>query len=122
MAINVILHRVLIKREEAVDTEAVKTKKEVERLGLQVPDWVKNNLDGRADREKASMDRGKVVQIGELAFRDYGIACPIREGDLITFAKFGGKEVTDPATGELYVIINDEDVVAVLTEKEPLDG
>lgn len=116
MAINVILHRILIKRDVPEDTDAVKTKKELERLGLAVTQAVKDAIEKQALRENASMDKGTVVQIGETAFADYGIACPVREGDYIAFAKFGGKEVTDPATGEVYVVINDEDVVAVLTK------
>ena len=121
MGINVILHRVLVRRDVPEDTEAVKKKKEMERLGLTAPKSVLDDIEKQALRENASMDKGVVVQIGETAFRDYKIACPIREGDYISFAKFGGKEVADPATGEVLVVINDEDVVAVLT-KEPVDG
>jgi co-chaperonin GroES (HSP10) len=116
MAINVILHRVLVKRDVPEDTDAVKTKKDMERMGLTAPQSVLDQIEKQALRENASMDKGVVVAIGELAFRDYGIACPIREGDYISFAKFGGKELTDPETNEVLVVINDEDVVAVLTK------
>lgn len=120
--IKVILHRLLIERDVPEDTDAVKTKKALEKSGLAVPHMVKEDLDKRALRENASMDKGHIVAIGETAFRDYGIECPVKVGDYISYAKFGGKDVTDPGTGNVYVVINDEDVIAVLKEKEPLDG
>jgi co-chaperonin GroES (HSP10) len=116
MAIKVVLHRILLKRDIPEDTDAVKTKKELDRLGLAVPAKVQEDIELKALRENASMDKGTVVSIGETAFKDYGIDCPIQVGDYITFAKFGGKEVTDPETGEVFVVINDEDVVALLTK------
>ena len=114
--IKVVLHRLLIEREAPEDTDAVKTKKALEKQGLAVPDWVQRDIDKQAIRENASMDKGTVVQIGETAFRDYGIECPVKVGDYISFAKFGGKDVTDPETGKVFVVINDEDLVAVLTK------
>ena len=116
MGIKVVLHRVLVKRDIPEDTEAVKTKKDLDRLQLATPDWVREKIENQALRENASMDKGTVVAIGDTAFRDYGIQSPIQVGDYIAFAKFGGKEVNDPETGETLVIINDEDVVAVLTK------
>lgn len=116
MTIKVFLHRILIKRDEPIDTDAVQTKKELERLNLAIPPTMKKEMEAKALRENASMDRGIVISIGETAFRDYGIESPIKVGDYITFAKFGGKEVTDPANDEVYVVINDEDVVAILTK------
>lgn len=120
--IKVILHRVLVERDIPEDTDAVKTKKEMERLGLLTPPKVQEEIDKRALRENASMDKGVVLALGETAFRDYGIESPIKVGDYISYAKFGGKDVTDPEDGKVYVVINDEDVVAILTKKEPLDG
>jgi len=119
--IKVILHRILVERDIPEDTDAVKTKKEMERLGLLTPPKVQEEIEKRALRENASMDKGVVLAIGETAFRDYGIECPIQVGDYISYAKFGGKDVTDPEDGKVYVVINDEDVVAIL-RKEPLDG
>lgn len=120
--IKVVLHRILVKRDIPEDTDAVKTKKELDRMGLATPEFVKKELERQALRENASMDTGIVIDIGGTAFKDYGILCPIKEGDKISFAKFGGKEVTDPENGEVFVVIQDEDVVAILTEKEPVDG
>jgi co-chaperonin GroES (HSP10) len=116
MSIQVILHRVLLKRDVPEDTNAVKTKKEMERLGLTAPQSILEEIDKQALRENASMDKGIVVKVGETAFKDYGIVCPIKEGDYVSFAKFGGKEVIDPATGETFVVVNDEDIVAILNK------
>ena len=116
MGINVVLHRVLVKRDIPEDTDAVKTKKDIERLGFAVPPSVKEEMDKKAQRENASVDKGVVVSIGDTAFKDFNIECPIKEGDYICFAKYGGKEVTDPETDEVFVVINDEDVVAILTK------
>lgn len=120
--IKVVLHRVLIKRDIPEDTDAVKTKKEVERIGLAMPSSYKEELEKAAKRENASMDRGIVLDIGETAFTDYGVVSPIKVGDYITYARHSGKDVIDPDDNETYVIINDEDVIAILTKKEPLDG
>lgn len=119
--IEVILHRVLLKRDIPEDTDAILTKRALEKSGFAVPASVKEDLDKKALRENASMDRGVVLAIGETAFKDYGINPPIKTGDYITYAKFGGKDVVDPEDGETYVVINDEDVVAIL-KKEPTNG
>ena len=43
--IKVVLHRLLIEREAPEDTDAVKTKKALEKQGLAVPDWVQRDID-----------------------------------------------------------------------------
>jgi len=116
--IKVILHRILIERDAPEDTDAIMTKRAIAKAGLAIPDSVQEDLDKKAAREHASMDKGVVVQIGETAFKDYGIECPVKEGDYISYAKFGGKDITDPETNKVYVVINDEDVVAILPKKE----
>ncbi len=119
--IEVILHRILLERDAPVDTDATKTKKELDRLGLVTSKTIQEELDKQEARENASMDKGTVIAIGSTAFNDYGIECPVKVGDYISFAKFGGKEVIDPETEKKYVVINDEDVVAIL-HKEPKVG
>lgn len=116
--IKVVLHRLLLKRDLPVDTEATKTKKEMERLGFAVPDWVHKELEKQAGREAASMDKGVIVDIGETAFKDYGISSPVKVGDYISYVKFGGKDIVDPETGDTFTVIQDEDVVAILTSKK----
>ena len=122
MTIKVILHRILVKRDIPEDTDAVKTKKELERMGLTTPKSVQEEIERQALRENASMDKGVVVDIGETAFLDYKIESPIKIGDYVSFARFGGKEIVDPDTQETFVVLQDEDIVAIITKKEPVDG
>ena len=122
MTINVILHRVLVKRDLPEDTDAVKLKKELSKQGLVIPRIVEEEIKRQEARENVSMDKGIVVQIGETAFRDYNIECPIKVGDYVSFARFGGKDITDVNTKEVFTVLQDEDIVAILTKKEPVDG
>jgi co-chaperonin GroES (HSP10) len=74
-------------------------------------------------RREAGVDRGEVITVGPDAFRgfhlnsygnldDFKPWC--KPGDIIAFAKYSGMVVTE---GEKqYLVINDEDVVAILEE------
>lgn len=68
------------------------------------------------DREQASVDRGTVITIGGDAWKDFNGEPWCKVGDFIAFARFAGKQVTDPETKEKFLIINDEDVVCILKE------
>lgn len=64
--------------------------------------------------EQTKIDKGTVLQIGEKCHEDYtGI---LSVGDVIGYAKFGGKFVQEPDSDELFLVINDEDVVCVFKE------
>ena len=65
-------------------------------------------------KEQANIDRGEVLQIGPSAHKDY--VGDIKNGDVIGFAKFGGKFIQDPVDDTLYLVINDEDVICVFKE------
>lgn len=66
-------------------------------------------------KEQANVERGCILQIGPNCHEDY--VGDLKEGDIVGFAKYGGKFVTDPVDDELYLIINDEDVICVFGEK-----
>ena len=67
--------------------------------------------------ERAAQMRGELVAIGEYAWDNY--KTPWGEvGDYILFSKHAGKIIEDPVTGEDYVIMNDEDLIAVLERKQ----
>lgn len=66
------------------------------------------------EREQKSVDKGTVVSWGPTAFKEYGIDVPFEAGDQIVFAKFAGKEVIDPETNEKFVVILDQDCIAIL--------
>lgn len=116
--IEVILHRILVKRDEPVDTDATKTKKEMERLGFQTSEYFQKELEKQAGREAASQDRGIVVAVGPTAFKDYGIDSPIRIGDYIVYSKFDGKDIVDPDDEQTYTVLNDESVIAIITSNK----
>lgn len=99
------LHRILIKQDklQEVDETHIRARK----AGLIIAETDTNV------RAQASVDTGTVVAIGETAFRDFGTTSPIVEGDRIAYARFSGKFVKDPATEIEYVLLNDEDVVAI---------
>lgn len=67
---------------------------------------------------KADQMRGTIVGVGPQAWKafskDYTGEPWASEGDRVLYARYAGKEVEDPTTGEIFVIVNDEDVVAVI--------
>lgn len=77
-------------------------------------------------REEVASDVGTVVQVGSTAWAAFdkylknGQSNPdwqpwCNEGDMILFARYSGKIVEDPVTKERFMLINDEDVQAVVT-------
>lgn len=113
MAINPILHRILVKQDSLEDKDD--NFAAARRAGIVI-------VENEHKREQAAIDTGVVVTIGPTAFRDFGLdSPPIKVGDKVVFAKYGGKVIEDPATNEKFVALNDEDVIAVLT-KEPQNG
>lgn len=74
-------------------------------------------LDQDERSRKATIDQGTVLEIGPDAFSTLGKAPWCKVGDLIAYPKNAGKFIKfsdDPQ--DLYLIINDEDVVTVLKE------
>lgn len=65
-------------------------------------------------KEEINVDKGHVLEIGSKCHTDY--VEDLKVGDVIGYAKFGGKFITDPKTEEVFLIINDEDVVCVFEE------
>lgn len=106
--IIVPLHRILVKADKIEETD--KTLLRAKALGLEIPEH-----DDRK-RAQATVDKGMVVSIGPTAFKDFNSDCPIKEGDYIAYARFAGKMITDPFTEEDYIILNDEDVVAIFRQ------
>lgn len=61
---------------------------------------------------------GTVVAMGPNAFKAFDDGQPwCKVGDRVAFAKYGGFIIQDPATKELYRLLNDEDICAVITEE-----
>lgn len=105
MAITPCGHRLVIQpfKQDEVD-EVVKSAKA---SGLLI---VNNNQA----REDASVDKGIVLAIGPSAWPNEAPWCEV--GDTVLFVKFSPKFVEDPETSEMVGILNDEDVVAVVSK------
>lgn len=100
-----VTHKIIL-RPDALD-EANEDRKRALAAGLVLPE-----ADKRAN---ASVDRGTVVAIGPVAFRDFGCENPLKEGDKISYARHSGKWITD-LDGVEYVVVNDEDVCGIFKE------
>lgn len=73
--------------------------------------------------QEASQYTGTVIDVGAIAWEAFGPNNKgqpwAQPGDRIIYSKYAGKKIKDPETDEQYVVINDDDVVAVVTgEKE----
>lgn len=63
---------------------------------------------------------GTVVDIGPQAWKQVGDGTPwAKVGDRVSYAKYGGTVLTDPEDGEEYVMLNDQDVWAIIDSDKP---
>ena len=107
MAIKPILHRILVEQDNLHEKD--ETFSRAKALGIEV-------VGKEAEREQAAIDSGTVVEVGPTAFRDFGVSdSPVKTGDVVVFAKYGGKAIIDPATKKKFIALNDEDIIAVLS-------
>jgi len=79
-------------------------------------------LQGSIDErlEKAGIQLGIVVAYGDQAWKAFSTDFTGKPwanvGDYIFFARYAGKILIDPIDGEDYMIMNDEDILAVIEE------
>lgn len=104
MTIQVVGCRLLIKPYKLQEHDKVFASARA--VGIEIPDFTQR-------KEEINVDRGTVMQIGESAHPDY--VGHVKVGDVIGYAKFGGKFITDK-DDTLYLIINDEDVICVMKD------
>ena len=74
-------------------------------------------------REQATVSIGTVISVGSQAYKafskDFTGEPWCKPGDKVFFARFAGASVEDPESGESYLLLNDDDICAVITgEKE----
>lgn len=67
--------------------------------------------------EQAGIIRGTVLAVGEACWDTWPEPWA-QVGEDVYFAKFAGKQVIDPVTGESFLIMNDIDIIATLEKKE----
>lgn len=72
--------------------------------------------------EQAACSIGTLVDYGDQAWRAFSVDftgppwCKI--GDRVYFSRHAGARIDDPETGEGYILMNDEDICAVITGEE----
>nr|ASN63400.1 co-chaperonin GroES [uncultured virus] len=67
-------------------------------------------------KEQVNVDKGTVLQIGAKCHEDY--VGDLAVGDIIAYAKFGGKFISEPNSDEIFLVISDEDVVCIFKENK----
>lgn len=111
--IEPVLHRLVVKQFDV--TEKDKTFQSAKAAGILLS-------GSQMDREQAAVDRGTVVSLGPTVFKDFGSEMNLVVGDEIVFARHAGKVVADPDQDPTdlskYIVINDEDVIAILRKKD----
>ncbi len=80
--------------------------------------------DERLEKERAA--KAKVVSIGPTAFKAYRTIeegkevnghCPLKAGDVIHYSPHTGLKVVDEEDGQVYRIITDDDVMALVYKR-----
>lgn len=71
------------------------------------------------EKQQRDQQRGTIVDVGKTAWKAFDRDDPNWEpwakvGDLVMFSRYGGKTVYDGETE--YRILNDEDIVAIVSE------
>lgn len=108
MAVKPLLHRILVQQEDLSNVDPMFAA--AKRMGFEIAFAEQN-------REQAAVDRGVVLEVGPTAFKDFGLSeAPIKKGDTVVYARYAGKTVEDPTTKQKLVALNDEDIVAVITQ------
>lgn len=101
-------HRVLVKQFNYDDTDDVY--KSARAMGLEI-------VKDKQTRYQDSVDKGVILSIGATAWKDFGGEPWAKVGDTVVFAKHAGKKVEDPEDKDThYVVLNDEDIVALIKE------
>ncbi len=66
-------------------------------------------------QDRLATDLGVIQKIGPIAWHGFADGTPwAKVGDVVMFAKYAGKRITDPETGVEYLLINDNDVLSVV--------
>lgn len=98
--IKVVGHRVLIKPDSVEETT---------KGGIVL-------AQALVQQEKNSQDKGTVLAVGSGCWKEFGDGSPwCKEGDKVYYPKYSGMKVKDNDKEE-YIIVNDEDIVAIIEE------
>jgi len=100
-------HRLLVRADVAVEKDDAYVRAKA--MGIEI-------AKSTVAQEQTGMDRGTVLDIGPTCWQhsDYGGNPWCGVGDRVIYAKHAGKVIEQD--GEFLVLLNDEDVVAVIKE------
>ncbi len=102
-------HRLLVKPDKIEEVDRVYAAAKA--AGLEIPELSKR-------QEQNAIDKGEVISIGSTAFNDFGGTPWCAVGDKVVYARYGGKLLTDPETGNDFILLNDEDILAKISIQE----
>lgn len=70
-------------------------------------------------QDRLATDIGVIQKIGPIAWKGFADGTPwAKVGDVIMYAKYAGKRITDPDSLVEFILINDNDVLSVVDTKE----
>lgn len=73
-------------------------------------------VDETKDHEKRNIQKGKVLQVGQDAYKPSDCKGPwCKEGDIVLFTRGGGREFFTEDGKEL-IVVNEEDILVVMEE------
>lgn len=97
--------RVLLKPFKIEEADAVV--RSAKAAGIAIPEFSER-------KQQIEIDKAIVLEIGPSTNPDYTASLEV--GDTIGFAKYGGKYIKDPADGETYLVINDDEIVCIFKD------
>lgn len=97
------LHRIVVKPEKVEEVDDQLRRAKAAGIILE--------LD---KREQKAVEVGVVVSIGDTFGKGFETTVLPKVGDKVYFAKYSGKEIKEKE--EVFLILNDEDVVAIIIE------
>ena len=103
-----VAHRVLVKLENIDAGELLSEAGLILRRAL---------TENEIRREMAAQEEGTIVALGPTAFKDFGDGskwCNV--GDKVFIVRYSGTNFMDEETKEMFRIINDEDIYAIIQE------
>lgn len=111
MAINPVGHRIIVKPDPIE-----------EKLKRDFGDGKMFEIVSDKKIERSIEIHGTLVAVGDQAWKAFGKDFTgepwAHVGDRIMFSQHAGRFVTDPETGEDFLIMNDEDITAVITGED----
>ena len=105
MSIKVCGWRVLIKSPKVEEVDP--TFKRAKAAGIALPET------DEMRRENGAVSEGVVVSIGDYCWDGKDPWCKV--GDKIIHSKWAGKKVKDPENNEVYTLLNDQDILCVIS-------